>query len=164
MHRHEQTDERDDTVTRTLAEQLDLPVQEFIEVFGAGWQALPNAEHDFDALVGPWFIAGDPFQLMLRIRPDLEAVDVARPKGILAGHSLVWRPSPDGNTIPLGSRLLETAGPIVNAILKRRRQSFRYCRYCRQITAPENRIDADLCQGCASTWQGVVSDSCANPQ
>ena len=94
MHWHEQTDERDDTVTRALAEQLDLPVQEFIEVFGAGWQALPNAGHDFDALVGPWYIAGDPFQLMLRIRPDLEAVDVARPKGIWAGHSLVWRPAP----------------------------------------------------------------------
>jgi hypothetical protein len=162
MEWDERTDEAQDMVTRHLAEQLDLPVEEFIAVFGAGWQALPNAGHDFDdsygegQIFGPWYIAGEPFQLMLRVRPDLEAVELARPKGIWVGHTLAWRPDFDGDAVPVGVRLLETAGPIVNAILKRRRQSFRYCRYCRRITAPEDRMDADLCHGCASIWQGVV--------
>ena len=151
------------TATRALAKQIGLPVEEFVDVFGAGWQPLPNAEIDFDAdpfgeghIFGPWYIAGDPFQLMLRVRPEIEAVELARPKGSWAGHRLVWRPDTDSELVPLTGPWQETAGQVVKTLLRRRRTSFRYCRYCRELTPPEHRLDADLCQGCATIWHGVI--------
>lgn len=126
-----------------------------------GGSPLPNAERDFDAdpsgegsLIGAWYIAGDPFQLMLRLRlrRDVEAVELARPKGSWAGHTLVWRPDTDSELVPLKDGWQDAAGKVVKALLRRRRSTFRYCCYCRELTAPEHRLDDYLYQDCGTTW------------
>lgn len=162
MDSHEAFNEPNERVTRTLAEQLDLPIVDFIGVFGSGWQEVPNPGHDYDAdpagkgdLLGEWSIAGEPFQLMLRILRDSACVEVARPRGIRSGSHAVWLPDAS-EVIPGGPRLLESAAPVIDALVRKRRQAFRYCSYCRRITAPEDRFSSDLCYGCASTWHGVV--------
>jgi hypothetical protein len=55
-----------------------------------------------------------------------------------------------------GLNLLEAAGPLVEKLLQSRRRTFRYCRYCRRVTPPEERLAEHVCFGCGSTWQGVV--------
>jgi hypothetical protein len=152
------------TVTEQLAEAVGLPVTNFVEVFGAPWRPYEERFVDYDAdpsgsgnLFGSWYLAGDPVQLMLRpLEPgEVElAVPVARGGGATQDH--VWMPAAERLTLDAGPRLLETAPPVVAALLKRRRSGFRYCRYCRSLTPPEERYAPDVCYGCAGAWLDIV--------
>jgi hypothetical protein len=152
----------DPTPTETLAHVLGLPVDEFVEVFGAGWKSAPEQGHDFDAdpsgignLFGPWFVAGDPFQLMLR--PMDGGAELAVPVGRWAGaHTLMWQAENRRFVPGFGDALLATALPVVTDVLRRRRGTFRYCRYCRRLTPPEERLEPDVCYGCGTAWRGVI--------
>lgn len=148
--------------TEVLARDLRLSVERFVEVFGAGWQPLPQERIDYDAdpsgmgeLFGPWYMAGEPFQLALR--PTDHGVELGVPVGQWAGaHGLHWQVR-DRRLVPgIGEELVTEAPPAVAAVLKRRRSGFRYCRYCRRHVGPEERYAHDICFGCATDWLGVV--------
>jgi hypothetical protein len=152
----------DRAVTEYLAQTLDLSVEEFVQAFGAGWQPLPDDGVNLDSdpsgmgnIFGPWYVTGEPFQMTLRPRGD--RVELGVPVGQWTGsHRVSWE-SHDRHTLDgTGPDLLQAAPPVVANLLKRRRSKFRYCRYCRQLTAPEQRSERDVCYGCSSTWQGVI--------
>lgn len=150
-------DPREDTAF--LAEQSGLPVDVFAEAFGAGWQPMLDMPVDDDAepermgdSFGGWFVAGDPFQICLR--PADGGVELGMPVGRRIGHQMMWQvhrreyvPTVDGG---------EAGKEALARLLKARRSSFRYCRYCRRVTPPEGRTEVDVCHGCASVWQGAV--------
>lgn len=144
-----------------LAKQAGIPVRDFVEVFGAAWDVLPLQHLDLDAdpadsgtSRGPWLVTGEPYQLMLRIWNG--GMELGMPKGRWIGvHDLWYRPEAR-HSFDLGLRLLDEAAPVVENLLRRRRRSFRYCRYCRRQTGPENRLSDDCCHACASVWRGVV--------
>lgn len=152
------------TVTERLAEAVRLPLTDFVEVFGAPWRKAEEEFTDYDAdpsgagsLFGPWYLSGEPVQLMLRPR-DGDRVELAVPVGRGGGATLqhVWMPAAERTTLQAGPELLETAPPVVAYVLKRRRAGFRYCRYCRSLTPPEERYAFDVCFGCAGAWLGIV--------
>ena len=143
-----------------LADQLHLDVLSFVETFGAGWTEAP-VMHDFDAdpaggwesPFGPWHVAGRPAQLMLRA--SRETIELAVPRG-------EWRELGRVTLVP--SHLISLTRPldpaaceaVVKDLLRRRRSSLFFCRYCRVLTPPEYRQSAGVCMGCASDWLGVV--------
>ncbi len=86
------------SIEHELADQLGLDVTAFVETFGAGWSEA-EVMHDFDAdpsggwesPFGPWYVAGRPAQLMLRV--SHETIDLAVPHGEWYGvASLTLRP------------------------------------------------------------------------
>jgi len=152
----------DPSVTENLALTLGLPLADFVDVFGAGWSPLPDDGSNRDAdpegwgsADGHWYVSGEPYQLALRAQDG--RVELGVPVGRFAGsHELQWEAHDRATVDGLGPELLEAAPPLVAALLKRRRARFRYCRYCRGLTPPEGRFEADVCYGCASTWRGVI--------
>lgn len=148
--------------TEALAREVGVSLEDFVEVFGTDWRLVPDQGIDFDAdpdgvgnLYGPWYVAGEPYQLMLR--PGGDGVELGIPAGQWAGaHTLSWQ-SHDRHFVPgTGPSLLVAAAPIVAHLLKRRRASFRYCRYCRRITPPEERLERDVCYGCGTAVRGII--------
>ena len=144
------------TVSEWLARTVGLSPEDFREVFGDGWQELHHQFHDYDAdpsgegfILGPWYVAGVPTQLMLRPRGDRLEIGVVSPRG--RGSVVSVLPSRVVR-LPVGPSLLETAPPVVADALQRRRSTFRWCRYCRSLTTPEERARPDVCAPCA----GVV--------
>ena len=143
-----------------LADQLGLDVTTFVETFGAGWSEA-EVLHDFDAdpsggwesPFGPWYVAGRPAQLMLRV--SHETIDLAVPHGEWYGvASLTLRPGHVVSlTRPAGSA---ACAAVVEDLLGERRSSLFFCRYCRSLTPPEYQHDPDVCMGCASQWLGIV--------
>ena len=143
-----------------LAEQLGTDPASFVEVFGAGWRVMPTM-HDYDAdpsgtfdsLYGPWCVSGEPPQLMMRVTHD--EVQLAVPRRRSMGFLFTLVP---GETHRLG--LQEWAAPetgeLVARLVRKRRSSFAYCRYCRSLIGPESRHDRNLCTACASRWLRVV--------
>lgn len=146
--------------TGSFADELGVTVAEFVEALGAGWRLLPR-EHTYEILVhelgrrvGAWFVAGDPFQLALRL--DGGGVGLGVPVARWAGHQPAWGVEHLHTLAGTGPELLVAAPPVVARLLERRRSSFRYCRYCRSLTPPESRSERDVCMSCASRWLGVV--------
>ncbi|GAA2147107.1 hypothetical protein GCM10009844_24000 [Nocardioides koreensis] len=149
--------------TGELAEILGMPARDFAELFGAGWTENDGPVwHDYDSdpsgggglPVTPWMIAGDPPQLMIRVFHH--GVFLAQPEGEWrhGSHGLEYRP---GLQRYLPSDEFGTRGPeMIGELLRRRRRTFRYCRFCRGLTPPELRIDKDVCMGCGTEWYGVV--------
>jgi len=152
----------DPTVTETLAQRLGVSVADFVEAFGAGWRPLPDEGHDFDSdpsgmgnMFGPWFVAGEPFQLALR--PNDCGVELGVPVGRWGGsHTVHWQSHDRQTVYGTGQGLLDAAPAVVAEVLKRRRSKFRYCRYCRCLTPPEERLEANICYGCGTKWHGMV--------
>lgn len=140
--------------TEALAATLMMEPGEFARLFGAEWRPVPLfwVGGDVDVLAGPWWVGGDPPQLMLRAED--RGVSVAKPVGFWSGHELGYRPV-DPQFVGLADlRAPETAALLRRLVLSRRR-GFRWCRYCRRPTPPELRVD-EVCMGCASTWDGIV--------
>ncbi|WP_435771420.1 hypothetical protein [Nocardioides sp. SYSU DS0651] len=145
-----------------LADVLGISTAEFVELFGAMWRRSPTEPwHDYDSdpsggedcLTTPWHIAGDPVQLMLRVFHH--GVFIGLPTAVRRGvHELDYH-AREQQYLRV-DELEQLAPAVVKRVLTARRRSFRYCRYCREATAPEHRFSDDTCQGCASTWHGVV--------
>jgi hypothetical protein len=153
----------DPAVTERLAHEVGLPLTEFVEIFGGSWRVAEEGGTDFDAdpsgsgnLFGPWYLTGEPVQLMLR--PSGREVELAVPVGRGGGGvwGRVWLPAAQRTWLPAGEQLLRTARAVVADFLRRRRSSFRYCRYCRVLTPPEDRLESDVCYGCGGRWRGFV--------
>lgn len=156
--------ELDDTDhTADLAAVLGLSAAEFARTFGADWRGSPGpTPHDFDADpsgalgadVTPWHVGGDPAQLMMRV--FAHGVFLALPEGTWAGgtHDLRYWPGRQ-QYIPRDEIATAETETAVRDLLRRRRSTFRYCRYCRQPTPPELQT-GDSCMGCASAWENVV--------
>ncbi len=151
----------DRTHAQQLAESLALPVEVFVSVFGADWWPAPDAGHDFDAdpsgsglWFGPWFASGEPMQLMMR--PHDDHVELAAPGARFVGSEMVVLEPTDHRRVERDGHLLARADLVVKELLRKRRATFRYCRYCRALTAPEGRAESDVCYTCAMTWLGVV--------
>ncbi len=150
------------SATETLADMLSLALDDFADAFGAGWQLLPTQGHNFDAdpsgmgnIFGDWYVAGEPFQITLRPRDS--GVELGIPVGQWVGaHGIFWE-SKDRRTVHgTGPQVLDAAPLVIAEILKRRRAKFRYCRYCRRLTPPEERLSADVCYGCGTEWRGII--------
>lgn len=138
-------DDPADDSTGYLAEALGLPSDELARSIGAGWRLAPGPPFD-------WYVAGIPVQLMARLDPA--GLVVAIPAGTWDVHRLVLEPR--------GERLLthaELRTPVaaaeVGRLVRRRRASLRYCRYCRRSTPPEERL-GEACMACATRWEHVV--------
>jgi hypothetical protein len=146
-----------------LAARVMLATDEFIELFGTGWRRSAPHDYDYDAdpsggLSGPsepWYVAGEPPQLMLR--PHSDALDLAIPHGrwTRGTHGLAYEPDSQ-RTIWLRDWNSTVVSDVVAYLLKRRRRTFRYCRYCKRQTPPELRAEIDVCMGCAGSVLGVV--------
>ena len=149
--------------TADLAAVLGVSPTTFARVFGAGWRVAPGPPpHDFDsdpsggleAQATPWHLGGAPAQLMVRVFGH--GVFLAMPDGSFAGgtHDLRYWPLDQRY---IAREEIETAETetAVRDLLRRRRASFRYCRYCRRPTPPE-LLTGDSCMGCAFAWDGVV--------
>ena len=146
-----------------LAARLGMSTDEFVHLFGAGWteiHSLPS--HDFDADpsgglegdVTPWMISGRPPQLMIRVFDYW--VHLARPVGSWDGPGgLEYRPA---GLVSISRPDFEDPHlhDTIKDLEQRRRKEFRYCGMCREAKAPEERMTATLCYGCASAWEGVV--------
>ena len=148
-------DKRYSEAVRQFASQLDLPADEFIEIFGLDWRPLGRAgslEQDQEDLwKGPWFVSGDPAQLLMR--ESWDGVELAMPRG-------QWQPPNHLATIPTNAVVVrrDTAStPVTQALvadmLKRRRAGFRYCRFCHDHVPPERRERPDCCYGCAEVME-----------
>lgn len=148
----------DDQVTEAFAEIGDAwgwSARDVVDVIGGGWQpyAVEPAGSEFD--LARWYVAGRPVQLMLGL--DGDRVVLAVPEGRWSGAStLRYAPAPSHFVVLEARELRDKAPEIVRTLLARRRRSFRWCRYCRRVTAPEELMDADQCMRCASAWDGVV--------
>lgn len=149
--------------THELADTLGMSALEFAELFGAGW-AENEAEpwHDFDGdpsggggmPATPWMIAGTPPQLMIRVFHH--GVFLAEPAGEWrqGTHGLEYQPRRQQY---LARQELDSRGRAsVDELLRHRRRSFSHCRFCRERTSPELRVEKDVCMGCAAVWLGVV--------
>ena len=146
-----------------LATAFSLDVREFVELFGAGWRESSEPPHGHDAdpaggmpsLFRPWYMAGNPPQIMLR--PHDQAFDLAVPDGrwTQGTHGLAYEPG-STRTVSFSEWDRSQTVAMIAGLLKKRRSTFRYCRYCRNLTPPELRTERDVCMGCAGVWQGVV--------
>lgn len=135
-------------------------VGSFVEIFGAGWREVVTV-HDYDTdpsgkiddLFGPWYVSGDPAQLMMRVTGA--DVELATPRGRWLGWQLALVPG-ETVTLPRVDWSAPRTAETVRRLLRKRRSSFTYCRYCRSLTPPELRFERDICNQCASRWLKVV--------
>jgi len=152
------------SVDADLAAWFGVGLREFVEVFGCGWRSLADQSHDWDAgptggddgPSGPWYLAGEPPQLMFR-RLDDDAYELGYPKGVWAGgtHALTYQ-AVDRRLLPRFDFARADPDLVIKDLLRRRRSQFRYCKYCRTLTPPELLWDGVECMSCAETHHGVV--------
>ena len=153
----------DEDQSPELAARLGMSVDDFVAVFGAGWTEVEGTPwHDFDADpsggleadVTPWMISGRPPQLMIRVFDSW--VHVARPVGTWSGPGELRYHAADRISFDRWQLDDPRTSRAIKDLERRRRREFRYCAYCREAKAPEERMAPTLCYGCASTWHGVV--------
>jgi hypothetical protein len=130
-----------------LAELLGVGHIDVVSALGSGWRPeSPADERDHVQ----WFVSGEPAQV---------AVGVAGPWLVLARPLTRWGEDrlelQPANRREFGRsdllHLPDVVAEAAEAIAARRRRSFRWCRTCRRIHAPEWFVGAArTCQQCAS--------------
>ena len=148
-----------DDVSHVLADLLGTTADAMADEIGGGWRHAPAPDSDeqpgSDDQRRSWFVSGEPLQVMVGV--GHRDVCVAEPEIQWRGHIPVLVPA----TI-LGTHALATigaGGPLRDAVheaQERRRATFRYCRYCRRLTAPEHQFGDDICQGCSAQFLSVT--------
>ena len=132
-----------------LAELLGVAYADVVRALGTGWRREIAAEGADGA---EWFVSGEPAQV---------AIGVQGPWFVLARPLTSWgedRPGP-----LLSDELRFTRDDVLHlpnvvadaaeAIASRRRRSFRWCRSCRRVSAPETFVSsAGTCQQCAFSF------------
>jgi hypothetical protein len=133
----------DETELTTL---LDVGYAEVVRALGGGWRRESGADrHDGVA----WFVSGEPAQVAIGVQGPWFVL--ARPAGASNEHRL----GPLMGDKPRFTRddvlhLPDVVADAVEAIASRRRRSFRWCRTCRRVTAPESFVgSAGSCRMCA---------------
>lgn len=119
---------------------------------GRGWQPVDLAEDaDDEGVERRWYVAGEPPQVLLGVDRAGEPLLVARPRVTWESWRPLLRPDAPHRLDWLG----DVAGVLRSVSLARRR-TFRWCRYCRTLAAPEHRHEPDICSSCAEVVLGVV--------
>jgi hypothetical protein len=137
-----------------LAELLGVRYADVVRALGTGWQRESLADGQDDA---QWFVSGEPAQV---------AIGVAGPWFVLARPLTRW--GEDRLALQPADRqrfgredllyLPEMVAEAADAIAARRRRSFRWCRSCRRVHAPEWFVGAArTCQQCA--WAHAELDA-----
>lgn len=134
------------TDEQALAALLGVAYPDVVRALGTGWRR--EGPHDEDALT-QWFVSGEPEQV---------AIAVTGPWFVLARPATGW--GEDRNARADGRPLFgpddvlhspELVAEAAEAIASRRRRSFRWCRCCRRVHAPETFAGgAGICQSCDS--------------
>ncbi len=137
---------------RLLAHDLDLSLERVYELVGRGWELADLGEREAEDLDPPrWYVAGEPPQVMLGVAQGQTAILVARPR-VSWEH---WRPTLQPEQLQrLAS--LEDLAPALARVAASRRRTFRWCRYCRTLAAPEDRYESNVCSSCAEVVLHVV--------
>ncbi len=140
------------TDEQALADLLGVRYADVVRALGTGWRR----EGAADDLV-QWFVSGKPAQVAVGVegpwfvlarpltrwgeRTELQPAD----RREFSRNDLLWLP--------------EVVAETAEAIAARRRRSFRWCRYCRQVHAPEWFLGATgVCRQCASVLDGVDAE------
>ena len=131
-----------------LAGLLGVRFADVVPALGTGWRR-ESAAGERDPV--HWFVSGEPAQV---------AVGVEGPWFVLArpltrwGERLELHPA-DRRQFGRADllHLPDVVAEAVEEIAARRRRSFRWCRACRRVHAPEWFVGtARVCRQCASTW------------
>jgi hypothetical protein len=139
-----------------LAVLLGVEPEQIVQVLGAGWRretALPDFSTE------QWFVSGVPPQVAVGF--DGFVFVLARPAPRWSGVAhLEWHF--DGDHRFAAEDLLhdsEALAQTAEEIARGRRRSFRWCRTCREVTAPEWFLRGEgICMGCASATTAWFSD------
>ena len=133
---------------QALADLLGVRYADVVRALGSGWRR-ENANFD-DGM--EWFVSGEPAQVAVGVddlgfvlarpltswgeqRADLQPTDGGR----FGRDDLLWSP--------------DVIAEVAEAIAARRRRSFRWCRTCRRVHAPESFVGvASACRPCASAF------------
>ncbi|MGZ4642467.1 MAG: hypothetical protein ACXVX8_10120 [Blastococcus sp.] len=134
------------TDEQALAEILGVPYPAVVRALGTGWRREGAASED---ALTQWFVSGEPAQL---------AVGVTGPWFVLARPVTDWgarhEQTADMQTFGRDDVLYLpwVVAEAAEVIASRRRRSFRWCRMCRRVHAPESFVGgAGICQRCDST-------------
>lgn len=154
----EQADGRqDDEATDAgpeLTGLLSVAPEQLVQVLGAGWRRETAPP---DSSTEQWFVSGEPPQVAVGF--DGFVFVLARPNPRWKGPAqLEWHF--DGDHRFAAEDLLhdsESLAQVAEGIARGRRSSFRWCRMCRQVAAPEGFLRSDgICMGCAAAHHHMV--------
>lgn len=137
-----------------LAGLLDVGHADVLRALGTGWRRESGADgHDGVA----WFVSGEPAQV---------AIGIQGPWFVLARPLTAWgehRPGPLMGESQRYSRddvlhLPDVVADAAESTASRRRRSFRWCRTCRCVAAPESFVgSAGICRRCADARADLES-------
>jgi hypothetical protein len=127
--------------------------EEFCNLFGFGWRPVESPKQD-ELLAAETFLWGDPLQLAAEV--DVHGrLRVGLPSGRWNGPGGLEFDSPD--PVPLDASMPQPVlESFVRDLLRRRRRTFSWCRYCGKPLAPEDRMERDVCYGCGTSVLGYV--------
>ena len=134
---------------RELAELLGVGYADVVRALGTGWRREnpPDAREHVQ-----WFVSGEPAQVALGVTGPWFVL--ARPLTRWGENRLEVQPA-DQRQFGRDD-LLHTPDVVAEAaeaIAARRRRSFRWCRMCRRVHAPEWFVGAArTCRQCASAF------------
>jgi hypothetical protein len=142
--------EGDPTVDeRELAELLGVGYADVVRALGTGWRRenAPDARKHVQ-----WFVSGEPAQVALGVTGPWFVL--ARPLTRWGENRLEVQPADQrqfGRDDLL--HMPDVVAEAAEAIAARRRRSFRWCRMCRRVHAPEWFVGAArTCRQCASAF------------
>lgn len=127
--------------------------EEFCDLFGLGWRRAESSSQD-ELFATETFLWGDPVQLAAEI--DVEGrLRVGLPAGRWNGPGGLEFDVPD--PVPLDASMPQPViESFVRDLLRRRRRTFSWCRYCGKPLAPEDRMERDVCYGCGTSVLGYA--------
>jgi hypothetical protein len=137
-----------------LAGLLHVSQNQLVQVLGAGWRretAVPAGQTE------QWFVSGEPPQVAVGY--DGFVFVLARPDPRWNGPAhLEWHF--DGDHRFAAEDLLHDSQALAEKaeeIARGRRRSFRWCRTCREVSAPECFLGGEcICMGCAAAHHHMV--------
>jgi hypothetical protein len=127
--------------------------EEFCDLFGLGWQRVEEPRQD-ELFAAETFLWGDPVQLAAEIGED-GRLRLGTPSGSWGGPAGLDFHVADA--VPLDVSMPQPMiESLVRDLLRRRRRTFSWCRYCGKPLAPEDRMKRDVCYGCGTSVLGYV--------
>lgn len=136
-----------------LADACGLSQEAFDDVLGTGWQRWRGSwEPAFDPELFLW---GQPAQLAAELYVD-GTVRIGRPAGRWPRPGDLVMEAADAVTIDPATVTGSMFESLVKDLVRRRRRSFGWCRYCGGLFPPEHRLERDVCHGCGTEVFGVV--------
>jgi hypothetical protein len=132
---------------QALADLLGVPFADVVRALGTGWRREVAAD---DSEGTQWFVSGEPAQVAVGVTDPWFVL--ARPLTGWSAERLEQQPA-DGQHFGRDDLLYlpEVVAEAAEVIAARRRRSFRWCRTCRRVHAPEAFVSgAGICRRCES--------------